>query len=248
MNGRQKRFDRLDLQLEAISDALAAAREEPSPERRGELLTVVERAFVAYREEHQAAMEERPRLRLLKGGAIAVALTGMGVWVREMWAAHQPIAVGTVAVATVIGAGALLFDLGPGAPDYEPPAARLTVTAQPSPGTPTPVPAETVTETMRPTGPAGPPADTSPTLREGPEPSAAGEPTLSPSASPARPGPADPSPSQPDRGGSTEVVPPPGLGDDEGSDGEGDQPQGRSCLLDIEVPGVDVEVGRLVCL
>jgi hypothetical protein len=74
MYGRQKRFEKLDLQLEAISDALAMARQEPSPQRRTALLAAVEGAFAAYHEEHKATVEERPRFRLLRGGATVVAV------------------------------------------------------------------------------------------------------------------------------------------------------------------------------
>lgn len=72
MNGQQKRSLRLDLQLEAIADTVAMAQQEPSPERRADLLQLVERAFAVYHREHRAALAARQHFRLLQGGMSAV--------------------------------------------------------------------------------------------------------------------------------------------------------------------------------
>lgn len=263
MGGRQQRFEQLDLRLEAISDALYMAREEPSPERRAELLAVVERAFAAYHEEHRAALEERPRLRVIRGGAVVVACTGMAAWLREKWGTHRPVTVGAVTAAAVIGSGVLLTGMGGGATPGDPPASSPVVTAAPPRSARTAAPTETVTTTMSPIASAGVPAGTSSTLREVPDPSATGapSPTPSPNLSPSAivsPGPVQPSPSGAGRGRGTDTVAPPGPeedgdeatgGEDGGAEGGDDEPDdGSSCVLEVDVPGVDAEVGRGVCL
>lgn len=53
----------LDLQLEAVSDALTAAQEEQDPHRQDELLAVIYRAWVAYLRAHRALLEEEERQR-----------------------------------------------------------------------------------------------------------------------------------------------------------------------------------------
>lgn len=79
MDGRrQKRFEQLDLQLQAIADALAVAQEDPDPDSRAEKLLIVERAFTAFHREHRAVLE-RPALRLLQGGGLVAAMTGAGL-------------------------------------------------------------------------------------------------------------------------------------------------------------------------
>ncbi|MFE6030082.1 hypothetical protein [Streptomyces niveus] len=119
MGRKRTRFETLDLQLEAVVDTLAMAQRESSPERRAQLLLVVERAFAAYHEEHKAAVLARPRLRLLQGGATVGALAHPVVWWHEMHGEHRALAMGLIAAA--VGAGALALAVLPGGGGERPP-------------------------------------------------------------------------------------------------------------------------------
>jgi len=253
---RRRQITRLDLQLEAISEALAMARQEPSPERQAELLKVVERAFHAYHQEHQTLLA-RPRLRLLPGGAIGAALLSVGAGVREMWGAHRTAVVGAVAAASVITAGTLV--LVPRHSDEGPPLSVPTVTVP----TPSLIPTPTPSERGRAPSPSASVSEVPlPTSSPSPSPSPSALVSMSPAGVASSPGvspspvgtvPAErPTPSAPGPGRGTDPVEPPGLAADEDG-GEGDErdrpePEPERCTLGVDVPGAGTRLGRLLCL
>lgn len=231
---RKNRFSTLDLQLEAIADVLALAQQEQSPERQGQLLLLVERAFAAYHEEHKAMLARR--LRVIKGGSVVAALSLPLLWLRRAWLGHRAVTAG-VAAAT-IGTCALLLTARPGGINAEPPPpAAPTVTAPPSQTPPTRSPTPT---------PSSP----------GPAP-ASNDPGSAPAASPAFPEPVDattePPIGAPPEPGETGNSQPPGSGDGGPSipPTEPDQP-GRPgyhrCLVVAHVPFVRIELGSLLCV
>lgn len=252
MDGRRQ-HEKLDLQLEAISDALAMALQEPEPERRAERLKVVERAFRAYHEEHQALLA-RPRLRLIPGGAVGAALLSVGAGIREMWGAHRTAVVGAAAAVSVV-AGAVLLE--PWRGDEGPPGSAPSVTVP----MPTLSPMPTVFPTPSPSGRSRVPLPSlSASARPWPtgSPSASAFPvgvTSSPGLSPGLGGtvPAErPASSVPGPGRGTGSVAPPGLTVAEDG-GEGDErarpePEPERCTLGVDVPGADTRLGRLLCL
>lgn len=68
---------RLGDRLDVIETALAVALEEPEPEHRGRLLSVLDHAAAAARAEHQeaeSAEEKRSFLHLVKGGCCSSCL------------------------------------------------------------------------------------------------------------------------------------------------------------------------------
>lgn len=181
MDRKRTRHRTLDLQLEAIADTLAMAQYESSLERRAQLLLVVERAFAAYHKDHQAAVQERPHLRLLQGGAGVSALAPM-VWWREMQGERTTVAIGAITAA--VGAGALVFAVysGGGGGGPHPPQAAATVTVSQTIGTSQP---------EEPPGPAGI------GLAPAPDPSASGTPTPPAHSEAAAPPPRSPAPRHP---------------------------------------------------
>ncbi|WP_381797329.1 hypothetical protein [Streptomyces niveus] len=218
------------------------AQYESSLERRAQLLLVVERAFAAYHKDHQAAVQERPHLRLLQGGAGVSALAPM-VWWREMQGERTTVAIGAITAA--VGAGALVFAVysGGGGGGPHPPQAAATVTVSQTIGTSQP---------EEPPGPAGI------GLAPAPDPSASGTPTPPAHSEAAAPPPEEPSPEAPEEPSpSGPAVPGPTAapqqppGDDEGEDGqeptEPEQPDG-DCLLDIELSLLGLGIEALLCL
>jgi hypothetical protein len=100
-----EQLDRLGRQLEAIDAAISAIRAEADPTRRALLLEVVDRASIAARTEYQEAVKgenERPYLRLIKGGAVIAAFTSGAEWLRNARRAHPQAAMGTVAAAMTL--------------------------------------------------------------------------------------------------------------------------------------------------
>lgn len=259
---QQKRFGQLDLALEAIHDALIMALDERDPERREELLGVVERAFAAYHVAHRAAVADRPHLRLLQGGAIAGALAHLVTWARESWGTRA-VAVGTVGAVAVAAVAAGLLLRGEDGGSGRPPAAAPLVSAPPNvpPGGPDRDP------TAGPTRPE-PGTSTPEGVQEGPEEprvsrTAMGDDATSPD--PSGTGSSEqPSPSGSVPGGRVETEPPlppvpdpdPDPTDDEpqepGPDPEepGPDPEApdRRCIIDLDLPVLVIRVGHLVCL
>lgn len=255
MGRKRTRFETLDLQLEAIVDTLAMAQRESSPERRAQLLLVVERAFAAYHEEHKAAVLARPRLRLLQGGATVGALAHPVVWWHEMHGEQRALAMGLIAAA--VGAGALAIAVLPGGGGERPPLSAPTAIAsqtavappraeapRPAQSSPSPAP-DTIT-----------PGLSAPEARQTPQtPSGAGtSPPMEPS--PAIPeNPSTPRPGSP--GPSTDPERPPGGSGDE-DDQESPAPpeptrppaeeQDPRCLLDLELSLSGINLGARLCL
>lgn len=275
MTGRKKRFRDLDLQLEAISDALAMARGQTDPERRAELLDVVERAFEAYREAHRAA-STRPQLRLLQGGAIAGALVHPMTWMRDLWRTHPATAASTAAAtAAVVGVGALAIGLWPGGDGdgdgRRPPVSGPSVIAPPRWSTPPSTPSASPS-------PSGSSLELSPSAsRSGGEPdeplpdapswsmlwpngnqapTGSESPGPSPSSgelSPSSPGPSstDPDPTDDDPEGPGPEDPGEDPDDEDpgnGDDEEPDEPGDRPCLIELDLPLLVVRIDHLVCL
>lgn len=128
-------FRRLGDRLDAIDQALQMARQETQPERREQLLELVDRAVTAARTEHQAVEQERnkrPLLRIIQGGAVAALIAGIGAGMRNYWLQHRRATAAAAATAAAVAAAAALVYLGPGTPggrdDAEKPIPIPTVT------------------------------------------------------------------------------------------------------------------------
>lgn len=241
MDVRRRRYERLELQLDAISDLFAMAQQAPSAERQAELLAVAARAVAACHDDCKQAAERRNGLALVRGGALAAAAVAVGEWLREVWGAHRPVTVGALVVA---GVAAAALVIGVWRDDQsQPPGAVPSVTAPPG----------------KSTGPSRPPApsrsapeessntDTFDVAPPSPAPSSEAQSVRAPASSepsatvggsdepgwglPVEP---SPSPSIPGAGVSPSVPP--------GSGGPG------PCVVQVDVPRVHVDVARLLCL
>lgn len=241
MDRRQRRFALLDLQLEAIGDTLAVAQEESSPERRAELLLLVERAFAVYHRDHKAVLA-RPRLRLLQGGAIVSVLAYPVAWLGELRREHQAIA-----VAATVGASLLLLTMAPGGGGERPPQSAPTVTATPRGDMPPRV------QPPAPTGSSPAPALSPPAAEVAPtSPPTHSEALVSPSGGSAEASGESPPSGPGGPGPGTDPGQPPGGGEDDDQEPtepeQPDEESGRPCLVDIELSLIGINIGGLVCL
>lgn len=245
---RKRKRGTLDLQLEAIADTLAMAQQESSPERRAQLLLVVERAFAVYHRSHKAAVLARPRLRLLQGGAVISVLAHPVAWWRQAQGEQRAVAMGLSAAA--VGAGTLALAMWPGGGSEPPPLATPTMTVSRTVDMPPHAQPPEPSRSSLPPAPGPSASEVAPAAPRSPSEaavSAAGD------ISPAAPAPEEPSPSgleTPDP--STDPEQPPGDGEDDDQEPtEPDRPDeepGRPCLVDIDVSLIGINIGGLVCL
>lgn len=129
-----EQLDRLGRQLDAITEALHVAQEEPDDDERRRLLAVVDRAVDAAREEYKTA--RRPRFRLIKGGLGGIAVASIAT--RTRGHAATLATAGAAVTAAAVGATLLLGGTQTGPATAAPPS---IVTVRPSPHGPRPSPA-----------------------------------------------------------------------------------------------------------
>jgi hypothetical protein len=94
---------RLGMQLDAITQTLAAAEATHDLEQREQLLETAARALeVTRREQHKEAERKkaRPLLRIVHSGAGVIAAATTAEWARETWDAQQGLTIDATAAAT----------------------------------------------------------------------------------------------------------------------------------------------------
>lgn len=237
------------IQLAAVTEALAAIEEEPDLEQRAQGRAIAMRAIAAIQRERDAD-EKRQAFRVIRGGAVAVPAVAVGGWLREVIGYHRAVAAGTAAAAAAVAAGALLaVSVWPGGDRLAGPPGRRSVAAP------------TVTVPSTTAVPSGPVSAVTPDAGSSRLPDRFGSGPGGVEMEPAGLGPGSresvgagvgPSPSP-----SVPVSVGPAVSS---SDGPLPSPTGApsaspsvsqtaaDCVVDLPVPLIGVEVGRVVCL